>query len=116
MRRGNGFSRMDPSEVCGGTRMRRSGMEPDGSIRSHTGEKVTALRCLVDEAGKVYLVTELGWPVAEPGRWHGRVADRKRTVDAGICVLLIGEHVWFVRSPQVPPAGAELQQPHAQGV
>lgn len=35
-------------------------IEPDKSIRSHTGQNVTALCCLLDEAGKVYLVTDLG--------------------------------------------------------
>ena len=83
-------------------------MDPDGSIRSHTGEKVTALRCLVNEAGKVYLVTELGMAALqiESGLWI------PESVSASDLESMFG----FVRSPQVRQRGAQLQQPHAQGV
>ena len=92
-------------------------MDPDGSIHSHTGEKVTALRCLVDEAGKVYLLTELGF---------GLVCSQ----DVGIAALQIESGRWtpesvvahalesifgFVRSPQERQQGAKHQNTLAQG-
>lgn len=35
-------------------------IEPDLSVVSHTGTPATARQCLVDEQGRVYLVTDLG--------------------------------------------------------
>ena len=83
-------------------------MEADGSILAHTNEKATALRCLLDEAGKVYLVTELGFGLL-------------RSQDVGMAALKIESGSWmpesvassdleemfgFVRSPQLRQRGA----------
>lgn len=77
-------------------------LDPDGSMHSHTGQEVTATRCLVDETGKVYLVTELG-----VGLVHSQ--------DVGLAAFQIEKGVWaaeavmsgvleqvfgYVRSPQ----------------
>jgi hypothetical protein len=35
-------------------------IEDDGTVRAHSGEPVSVQRCVVDEAGHVYLQTELG--------------------------------------------------------
>lgn len=93
-------------------------MEPDGSIRSHTGEKVTALRCLVDEAGKVYLVTELGFGLLQ-SQDVGMAALQIESglwIPESVAAFDLGSMFGFVRSPQVRQRGAQLQQPRAQGV
>lgn len=35
-------------------------LQPDGRVLSHTGSPVQARECLLDESGKLYLVTDLG--------------------------------------------------------
>lgn len=35
-------------------------LQPDGSVLSHTGVPTQVQECLLDEAGRLYLVTELG--------------------------------------------------------
>lgn len=89
-------------------------IEPDGSICAHTGQKATASRCLVDETGKVYLVTELGLGLVQ-------------SQDVGMAALQIERALWvpesvvaselegalgFVRSPQIRHLEGEFQQPH----
>lgn len=83
-------------------------IEPDGTICSHTGNRVTVSRCLVDEAGKVYLETELGFGLVQ-------------SQDVGLAALQIEGGRWvpqsvvagdlervfcFVRSPQKRELGA----------
>lgn len=69
-------------------------VDPSGAIRSHTGQHASAARCLLDETGKVYLVTDLGIGLVhtqdvgciaeqiEIGRWTPESVIESRLEDA----------------------------------
>ncbi len=77
-------------------------IEDDGTVRAHSGERVTVQRCLLDEQGRVYLQTERGL-----GLVHTQdVARAAERVEAGHWVpepeqaaSLPGRY-GYVRSPQ----------------
>ena len=80
-------------------------LQPDGRVVSHTGLPAQVQDCLLDESGRLYLVTDLG-----PGLVHtadmGLAAD---AVEAGRWVPVAVRHAdlptrcGFVRHPR-PPA------------
>lgn len=77
-------------------------LQPDGSVRAHSGQLATVSDSLLDEAGRLYLVTDLGVGLVhsadmalaadavEAGRWvpHEVLADE------------LPARFGFVRSPQ----------------
>ncbi len=85
-------------------------IEPDGAVRSHTGQSVDVLRCEMDEEGRVYLQTTVGF-----GLVHSQDMTRlAEQVDAGrwtpVEVLRdeLTRRYGYVTSPQrdsaAPPA------------
>jgi hypothetical protein len=81
-------------------------LQPDGRVLSHTGLTVTVLNSLLDEAGKLYLTTDLGLGLVHSADM-ALAADR---VEIGIWTprhVLCGElpvQGRFVRSPQMSDA------------
>jgi hypothetical protein len=83
-------------------------LQPDGSVRAHSGQLATVSDSLLDEAGRLYLVTDLGVGLVhsadmalaadavEAGRW---VPHEVRSEE-------MPEHFGFVRSPQQLHASA----------
>ena len=78
-------------------------LQPDGEVLAHTGAPAGAVqRCLLDEAGRLYLVTGLGLGLVhtsdmvqaadevERGRWHPEP----------VAADSLPQHWAFVRSPQ----------------
>ena len=57
-------------------------LQPDGRVLSHTGSPVQARECLLDESGKLYLVTDLGLGLVHSADMM-LAADR---VEAGVWV------------------------------
>jgi hypothetical protein len=78
-------------------------LQPDGSVLAHTGQPAGAVqRCLLDEAGRLYLQTGLG-----PGLVHtSDMALAADAVDAGawhpdaVNAAELPARFGFVRSPQ----------------
>lgn len=80
----------------------------DGSVCAHSGQAARVLRCVLDEAGRVYLQTELGFGLVhtqdvahvaeqiEAGRW---TAVEERAED-------LPRRYGYVRSPQRDSPGA----------
>jgi hypothetical protein len=85
-------------------------LQPDGHIQSHTGQEARMQRCVVDEHGRLYLETELGFGLVhtqdmlaasdliESGLW---VPFELRTAE-------LPRRFAYVRSPQ------QTQAEHAQ--
>jgi hypothetical protein len=77
-------------------------IEMDGSVRAHSGEHVTVQRCVLDEQGRVYLLTERGLGLVHT-QDVGRVAEQ---VEAGRWVpeqetqAELPDRYGYVRSPQ----------------
>lgn len=78
-------------------------IQPDGSVRSHTGRPAQVQACVLDEAGHVYLQTDLGF-----GLVHTQdVAQAADAVHAGTWVLqelaaaALPQHFGYVPSPDV---------------
>ncbi len=68
-------------------------LDPTGFVYTHTGHPIAASRCLLDEKGKVYLVTDLGL-----GLVH--------SADVGLVADQIEKGVWETEAV----AGRNLQQ------
>jgi hypothetical protein len=80
-------------------------IQPDLSVVSHTGVPATARRCLVDEQGRVYLVTDLGL-----GLVHSN--------DTALVAQAIEAGVWTpteVASAQLPERFGYVMSPVASG-
>jgi len=77
-------------------------LHPDGSVRAHTGQPAQVIDSLVDEAGRLYLVTDLGLGLVhsadmalaadavEAGRWAPQAVREDE----------LPGRFGFVRSPQ----------------
>lgn len=85
-------------------------LEPDGSVRSHTGQAVDVLQCEMDEEGRVYLQTTTGFGLVH-SQDMTRLADQ---VEAGRWSLLnvqraeLPRRHGYITSPQrdsAAPAG-----------
>ena len=83
-------------------------VQPDFSVRSHTGAPARVQRCWLDELGRVYLETDLGF-----GLVHTQdVALAADAVQAGLWVpqeidsVELAPRFGFVRSPQGDSAPA----------
>ncbi len=80
-------------------------LQPDGRVLSHTGELVQVQSSLLDEAGKLYLVTDLGIGLVH----SADMVQAADLVDAGLWspqgVLSadLPARGRFVRSPQLTP-------------
>ena len=77
-------------------------LQPDGTIQSHTGQPVRMQRCIVDEHGRLYLETELGF-----GLVHTQdVLQAAELIEAGLWVpqeiptLELPKRFGYRRSPQ----------------
>lgn len=77
-------------------------IEVDGTVRAHSGQSATVRRCVLDEAGRVYLQTDLGF-----GLVHTQdVARLAEQVEAGRWLpeqepqTGLAERHGYVRSPQ----------------
>jgi hypothetical protein len=75
---------------------------PDGGLQSHTGLEVRMLRCLLDEYGRLYLETELGF-----GLLHSQdMLAASELIESGLWVPQedqsgnLTKRFAFVRSPQ----------------
>lgn len=85
-------------------------VEADGAVRGHTGQAATVQRCELDESGRVYLQTDLGY-----GLVHTQdVARVAELVEAGrwapqdVAGTELPRRHGYVRSPQrdsAPAAG-----------
>jgi hypothetical protein len=77
-------------------------LQPDGRIQSHTGEDVRMQRCVLDEHGRLYLETELGFGlVHSQDMWAA-----SEQIESGLWVPLdmrtedLPKRFAYVRSPQ----------------
>jgi hypothetical protein len=77
-------------------------LQPDGQIHSHTGRIARAQRCLMDEHGRLYLDTELGF-----GLLHSQdVLAASELIETGLWVPQdvqsreLPSRFTYVRSPQ----------------
>jgi hypothetical protein len=80
-------------------------VDADFSVRAHSGEPVQVLACLLDELGRVYLHTTLGF-----GLVH--------TLDVGLVAEAVQDGVWEphdVQSEQLPSRFAYVQSPQRDG-
>lgn len=87
-------------------------IEPDGAVRSHTGQPVQVRQCVLDEEGRVYLQTDLGFGLVHTqdvaraaeavlaGRWQPQ--DMRR---AGL-----PQRYGYVPSPQRDSRAAAAQE------
>jgi hypothetical protein len=77
-------------------------VEADGTVRAHTGQPATVQRCELDEGGRVYLQTDLGFGLVHT-QDVGRVAE---LVEAGrwapqdVAGTELPRRHGYVRSPQ----------------
>jgi Protein of unknown function (DUF2946) len=81
-------------------------LQPDGSVLSHTGTRVVVQETLLDESGKLYLVTDLGLGLvhsADMALAAEQVEEGVWTPRAVVAAAL-PERGGFVRSPQSPHA------------
>lgn len=77
-------------------------LDPDGSIRSHTGSLAKAERCLVDESGHVYLVAGdvLGLVHTQDVMRMATWIEEGRWIPQEVHSAQLETHFHFVRSPQ----------------
>ncbi len=78
-------------------------IQPDGTVRSHTGQPAQVQACVLDEAGHVYLQTDLGF-----GLVHTQdVAQAADAVHAGtwvpqeLAASALPQHFGYVTSPEL---------------
>ena len=79
-------------------------LQPDGRVLSHTGSPVQVQQSLLDESGKLYLVTDLGIGLvhsADMALAANHVEAGAWTPD-GVCSAELQGRGHFVRSPQAP--------------
>lgn len=80
-------------------------LQPDGRVLSHTGELVQVQSSLLDEAGKLYLVTDVGIGLVH----SADMVQAADLVDAGlwspqgVLAADLPTRGRFVRSPQLTP-------------
>ena len=77
-------------------------LQPDGRVLSHTGSPVQARECLLDESGKLYLVTDLGLGLVHSADMM-LAADRVEAgvwVPASVSTAELQNMGNYVRSPQ----------------
>lgn len=85
-------------------------IQPDFTLRSHTGQIAVSSACLLDEAGRVYLATDIGL-----GLVHSQdVVDAATAIEQGlwtepVSVLAheLPQHYGFIRSPALLAATAQ---------
>jgi len=85
-------------------------LQPDGRVCSHTGQLAQAQAAELDEAGRLYLLTDLGFGLVhsqdmalaaewiEQGRWDPQP----------VCAVELPRRHGYVRSPQRDSVGAAL--------
>jgi hypothetical protein len=78
-------------------------IQPDGSVRSHTGQPAQVQACVLDESGHVYLQTDLGF-----GLVHTQdVTLAADAVQAGVWTVqelaaaVLPQHFAYVTSPEL---------------
>jgi len=76
-------------------------MDPDGSVRSHTGALADPEQCLVDEKGHVYLVADgvLGLVHTQDVMRMAEAIEAGRWVPQEVHSLQLEQQFHFVRSP-----------------
>ena len=77
-------------------------LQPDGRVLSHTGSPVQVRECLLDESGKLYLVTDLGLGLVHSADMM-LAADRVEAgvwVPASVSTAELQNMGNYVRSPQ----------------
>lgn len=82
-------------------------LQPDLSVRSHTGRLAEPQACLLDEEGKVYLVTDLGLGLVHTQDVAAltEALEQWQWEPLPVQAAELAQHYGFVRSP-VAPAGA----------
>lgn len=83
-------------------------LQPGGEVQAHTGALATPQACLIDEQGRVYLVTELGLGLVR-SQDVGLVADaleQQRWPQEEVLASSLPERFGFVRSPAQQQAAA----------
>lgn len=82
----------------------RIGSAPDFAVSAHTGQAVRAQRCVIDEHGRLYLETELGF-----GLVHS--LDMLNAADAIECGLWVPQPL---RTQDLPQRFGYVRSPQAQ--
>ncbi|MBY0454230.1 MAG: DUF2946 family protein [Burkholderiaceae bacterium] len=77
-------------------------IQPDQSLRSHTGQVATATQCLVDETGHVYLVTDIGIGLVHTSDVPeiASTVERGDWVPAQVLAADLPERYGYVLSPE----------------